>query len=75
MSFLSRLLCDDTLTSRDCELIVFCQWAGYQFFKRAFSARRLTIKTALMTVVFYQHFDDYFVMVSCLTAACLFALQ
>ena len=44
---------------------VFCpgfQKGGYQFSKRAFSARCSMIKKALTIVIstFYQHFDDYF---------------
>ena len=29
----------------------------------------------LSLVPFYQHFDDYYVMVTCLTTACLSALH
>ena len=44
--------------------------------KRAFSQAFNEKKTHRLSLVpFYQHFDDYFVMVTCLTAACLFALQ
>ena len=73
--------------SREVVLLVCClsfdvgvqvfKRAGRQFSKREFSVQCSTIKKALTTVIstFYQHFDDYIVMVTCLTAACSFALQ
>ena len=61
---------------KQCSAQVFKR-AGCQFSKRAFSVRCSTIKKALTTVIstFYQHFDSYIVMVTCLTAACSFALK
>ena len=56
--------------------------AGRQFSKRAFSAQCSMIKKALTTVItndslvpFINILTISFVMVTCLTAACSFALQ
>ena len=48
----------------------WCQFKKNSLFNAAFDDKK-----APMTVVsafFYQHFNDYFVMVTCLTSACLF---
>ena len=49
--------------------------AGRQFKKRTFSVRCSKIKKALTIAVFINILMITFVMVTCMTAACLFALH